>query len=146
MAGASQLSACKVIGITPKTLQRWNATGLLIDRGTTRKAASHNQLSKEEGYKVLQAVNQSEQRELAPRQIVSLLADEGRYLPCESTMYRVLKQVRHRQNSEPRNSYKPKPLTATSPNQSYTWDITYLRSRIKGKFYYLYLIIDIYSR
>ena len=91
IAGARQLSACKVIGITPKTLQRWNASCLLTDRRTTRKAIPHNQLSKEERNTVLEAVNQSEYRELAPSQIVPLLADEGRYLASESTIYRLLR-------------------------------------------------------
>ena len=106
-------------------------------------------MREEERNKVLETVNQSEYRDLAPSQIVPLLADDGRYLASESTIYRLLRetrQLRHRQKSKPRNSYKPKSLKATSPNQIYSWDITYLMSSIRGQFYYLYLILDIYSR
>ncbi len=77
------------------------------------------------------------------------LADNGTYLASESTVYRLLReerQLRHRQKSKPRRHYKPKALKANGPNQVYSWDITYLMTGTRGKFYYLYLILDIYSR
>jgi len=76
---------------------------------------------------------------------VPLLADEG-----ESTFYRVLKsekQLQHRLQSKPvRPVNKPRALKATAPNQLYSWDITYLPTRVLGLFFYLYIVIDIYSR
>ena len=85
-----------------------------------------------------------------PSKLVPKLADEGCYLASESTFYRVLKeagQLRHRQKAKPtRPIKKPKSLTATAPNQLYSGDITYLPTRIKGLFLYLYLVMDIYSR
>lgn len=67
-----------------------------------------------------------------------------------STFYRVLKeanQCQHRQQAKPdRQVKKPRALTATQPNQIYTWDITYLPTQVKGIFLYLYLVMDIYSR
>ena len=82
--------------------------------------------------------------------IVPKLADEGRYIASESSFYRVLKaenQLRHRQRSTPASARKkPRALTATAPNQLYSWDITYLPTRVRGLFFYLYLVMDIYSR
>ena len=119
------------------------------DKRTVRKAAPHNKLCEGEKEKILEVVNQPEYRDLSPNQIVPLLADKGKYLASESTIYRILrkeKQMKHRLKSKPAGFYKPKALKATGPNQIYSWDITYLMSSIKGKFYYLYLILDIYSR
>jgi len=79
-----------------------------------------------------------------------VLADKGVYLASESTFYRVLnenKQLKHRGKNKPaRKLIKPQALTATAPNQIYTWDITYLPSQVRGLFFYLYLVLDIYSR
>ena len=87
--------------------------------------------------------------DLPPSQIVPSLADQGKYLASESTFYRILKEegmLTHRGKSKPRSQQKPMALSATGPNQIYSWDITYLKSSITGKFYYLYLFMDIWSR
>ena len=87
--------------------------------------------------------------DLPPCQIVPILAEEGTYIASESTFYRLLKrenQLVHRAKSQPRKYHKPKQLIATGPNQVWSWDITYLPSSVKGAFYYLYLVLDIYSR
>ena len=79
-----------------------------------------------------------------------MLADEGTYIASESTFYRVLREAKeqnHRGRSEePGKHGKPTSYTATAPNQVWTWDITYLNGPVKGLFYYLYLIIDLFSR
>jgi putative transposase len=109
----------------------------------------HNKLTEEEQSQILKVVNQSEYANLSPATIVPKLADQGKYLASESTMYRLLRkenQLTHRAASRPRNTYRPKAIIATKPNQVYSWDITYLGSTIKGSFFYLYLIMDIYSR
>ena len=78
------------------------------------------------------------------------LADKGEYIASESTMYRILHEVKmqnHRGRSQqPGKHGKPTSYSATAPNQVWTWDITYLHGPIKGLFFYLYLIIDIFSR
>ena len=78
------------------------------------------------------------------------LADQGRYLASEATFYRVLRatgQQQHRGRSQrPRRYAAPTTHAAKAPNQVWSWDITYLPSPIRGKYYYLYLIEDIYSR
>ena len=87
---------------------------------------------------------------LAPTQIVPRLADAGRYLASESSFYRVLRdaeQVNRRGAAEqPRAVPKPQGFCATAPNQVWTWDITFLASSIRGQFYRLYMIEDIFSR
>jgi transposase InsO family protein len=87
--------------------------------------------------------------DLPPSQIVPSLADQGKYIASESSFYRILKareMLKHRGKSKPRRHEKPAPLIANGPNQIYSWDITYLKSSITGKFYYLYLFMDIWSR
>ena len=97
----------------------------------------------------MKVANSSEYSELPPCKIVPLLADSGRYIASESTFYRVLReqgQMTHRHRSKPRSARKPKELKATGPNQVYSWDITWVPSRITGMYFYLYMVMDIYSR
>ena len=109
-----------------------------------------NKLTALERQRIIKVVNEPEYADLAPSQIVPKLADDGRYIASESTTYRVLKdekQLHHRQKSKLVSpAKKPRALTATGPNQIYTWDITYLPTLVKGVFLYLYLVLDIYSR
>lgn len=147
-AGASKRASCKVLGFTHRTLQRWEK-GNLEDGRITRTTAPHNKLSSKEQEEILHVVNQAEYAYLSPSIIVPTLADQGRYLASESTIYRLLKQknqLRHRAASKPRNRYVPKSIVATKPNEVYSWDITYLGSTVRGTFFYLYLIMDVYSR
>lgn len=84
-----------------------------------------------------------------PWQIVPTLADRGIYIASEATFYRILKEERmlvHRGRSAPKIHVPPAPLIATGPNQVWSWDITYVKSPIKGKYFFLYMIMDIYSR
>ena len=95
-------------------------------------------------------MNEERFASMPPCQIVPALADNGEYIASESTFYRVLheeKMQNHRGRSqEPGKHGKPTSYCATAPNQVWTWDITYLTGAVKGLFYYLYLIIDIFSR
>jgi putative transposase len=86
---------------------------------------------------------------LPPSQIVPILADRGEYICSESTFYRILRQEKmqhHRGRSKPPQKRPCPRLMASDPNHVYSWDITFLPTEIKGKFYYLYLFVDIYSR
>lgn len=82
--------------------------------------------------------------------IVPRLADQGVYLASESTFYRILReadQVHRRGRADaPRVIEKPKGFKATAPNQLWNWDITFLASSIRGAFYRLYMIEDVFSR
>jgi putative transposase len=94
-------------------------------------------------------VNSSRFCDLPPCQIVPRLAEEGIYIASESTFYRLLRkegQLVHRQKSEPRKHHKPRAFIARKPNQVWSWDITYLPTTLVGSYFYLYMIIDIFSR
>lgn len=77
------------------------------------------------------------------------LADRGIYIASEATFYRILraeKLLAHRGKPTERTYHRPQAYTATGPNQVWSWDITYLRAAARGRFYYLYLVVDIWSR
>ena len=85
----------------------------------------------------------------APAEVASTLVDEGVYLCSPRTMYRVLdanKEVRERRNQLRHPAYKKPELLATAPNQVWSWDITKLLGPVKWTYYYLYVILDIFSR
>lgn len=149
-SGARQEKACDIIGISAKTLQRWQHD---VDKPDGRIAPKHSpkhKLTALERQRIIKTANEAEYANLPPCQIVPKLADTGVYIASESSFYRVLNahnQLKYREKSKPaRKVIKPKSLTATAPNQVYTWDITYLPTQVKGLFFYLYLVIDIYSR
>jgi len=149
-SGARQSQACKIIGISQRTLQRWNRLDNTVDGRIDAHHAPANKLTQMERQRIIQTANKREYANLPPSKIVPKLADEGVYIASESSFYRVLKeakQLQHRQKAKPdRQVKKPRALTATQPNQIYTWDITYLPTQVKGIFLYLYLVMDIYSR
>ena len=141
--------ACAIIGLTPRTIQRWRDPGKLKDRRKESSRTPSNKLSEKERQVILRTINGPEYRNLSPHQIVADLADQEIYLASEATMYRILReegQNTHRQPAKPKRNNRPEELTATEPNQVWTWDITYLPSPVKGVFFYLYIIIDLYSR
>ncbi len=94
-------------------------------------------------------LNSEEAVDLAPAQVYAGLLSIGVYLCSVRTMYRILKekgQVRERRNQR-KHPKAPKPkLRAHGPNQIWSWDITKLRGPSKGELYYLYVVLDIYSR
>lgn len=150
-AGARRTKACELIGITSRTIQRWQQSGTVSPDGrSTRHFVPANKLSEQERQAVLTVANSEEFATLPPSQIVPILAERGQYLASESTFYRILreaKQLQHRQASRVATvRHKPKALKATAPNQLYSWDITYLPTSVKGVFMYLYLFMDVYSR
>ncbi len=144
--------ACKEIGITIRTLQRWQQGGVI--KGDGRPDATRplpaNKLSEEERATVLKVSNSPEYGSLPPGQIVPSLADQGIYLASESTFYRIMHengQQNHRgRASKPGPAKDPSSHCANAPNEVWCWDISWLPGPVKGHFYYLYMIIDIYSR
>jgi putative transposase len=150
--GARQSKACEVIGLTARTVQRWQNNGEVVadKRPDANRPAPANKLTDDEKEQIIEACNQAEHVDLPPSQIVPILADRAQYIASESSFYRILKeenQLNHRGRSQP-SKKKKKPTThiATGPNQVWSWDITYLPSNVRGQFQYLYLIEDIYSR
>lgn len=149
-AGARQKMACEVIGMSAKTFQRWSQPDTGKDGRIEAIRSPKNKLTTLERQRIVKVVNEPEFAHLPASQIVPILADRGTYIGSEATVYRVLKaekQLQHRLKTKPaRTVIKPKALTAVAPNQVYTWDITYLPTRVKGSFFYLYLVLDIFSR
>ena len=148
--GARYCSACMVVGVSVRTLQRWQQAELKPDGRTTRVQNPKNQLTEPEREQILAIANSAEFGQLPPSQIVPRLADKGIYVASESTFYRVMREanlIKHRQAARPvQERSKPRAVCATAPNQLYSWDITYLPSGVKGTYFYLYMFIDIYSR
>lgn len=148
-AGAREERAGEVIGVAARTLARWRAEGGGEDRRQGPGAPPAHKLSEEERQHVLDTANSVAFRDLSPRQIVPLLADDGQYIASESTFYRVLReagQLAHRSHARPAKAHKPKEHVARGPNEVWSWDITYLRSAVRGAYFYLYMAIDVYSR
>lgn len=151
-AGARQERACQVISLSERTLQRWqnDRSSGAGDRRPTRVQAPKNRLSELERQRLLAIANSPEFGHLPPSQIVPRLADRGQYAGSESTLYRVLKaenQLRRRgAERPPKPRSKPRALSATAPDQLFSWDITYLPTQVKGIYFYLYLFMDIFSR
>lgn len=149
-SGARLEKACEVLGLSGRTVERWRHED---DGGRDRRAGPHHapahELSAAEKAKVLEVANSPEFRDMSPRQIVPTLADRGEYVASESSFYRVLKeagQAAHRGRARRPSASRPKELVAHAPNRVWCWDITYLRSSVRGMFYFLYLVVDVYSR
>jgi putative transposase len=113
-----------------------------------KSRSSPRRLTEDEEDRVLRILNSERFRDVAPGEVYATLLDEGDRICSERTMYRIL--ARHgmtaeRRQSAPRNYKKPE-LLATRPNELWSWDITKLKGPTKWTYYYLYKIIDVYSR
>jgi putative transposase len=150
--GARKAKACDELGISIRTVQRWvDGDEVGADqRPLLKRPTPSNKLTDAERAQILRVCNQGEHADLAPSQLVPKLADEGQYLASESSFYRLLKeadQLHHRGRSKKRQKRTtPATHVARAPNEVWSWDITYLASTVRGLFYYLYLVEDIYSR
>ena len=149
--GARLEKACEELHISVRTYQRWVEDGdVKVDqRPLAKRPVPKNKLSEEEKTEILRVVKQEEYVDLPPTQIVPKLADNGTYIASESTFYRVLREEKmqhHRGRSQKPEKRIPESHLATSPNKVWTWDITWLPGPVKGLYYRLYLIIDLFSR
>jgi putative transposase len=148
-SGSRIKPACEIIGITIRTLQNWRRIGFQ-DRRKTKARTPVNKLSQSEQRAILELCNTKEFQSMSPKQIVPILADKQIYLASESSFYRILRkadQLKHRgKTAIAKKRAKPEEYIAYYSNQVWSWDITYLASDIKGKFFFLYLFMDIFSR
>lgn len=148
--GVSQ--ACKSLAVARATFYRKIRVGqepvevkAATDSGTNRV----RRLSQQERTEVIDQLNSSRFVDQAPREVYATLLDEGKYLCSVSTMYRLLRedgQVRERRNQLKHPQSKKPELVATLPNQVWSWDITKLLGPVKWSYFYLYVILDIFSR
>ena len=141
--------ACEVIYLSHKTYLRWKQN----NQGDLRPIATKtnpNALTHQEKELIVSTCTSAEFKDMTSNEIVPILAERGTYIASESTFYKVLKEnklLKHRENTlVPQKRIHPPELIATGPNQVYSWDITYLRTNIKGLFFYLYFFMDVWSR
>ena len=131
-AGSSALKACRELGVALRTYERWKespGTGDQRSKGTHGVPA--NKLSSEERKRIVEVCTSVEYQDLSPAQIVPKLADKGVFIGSESSCYRILKEEKmlaYRSNVSPVKRKRPKELSATKPNQVWSWDITYIRA------------------
>ena len=148
-SGARLSPAAKMLGLSARTVIRWRLGNECVDKRKGPQEAPCGKLSSQERQRILKIANSPEYRDLSPKQIVPKLADMGLYLASESTFYRILreeKQVNHREASRPASSPRPREHVATGACQVWSWDITYLKTNVNGMFFYLYTIMDVWSR
>lgn len=150
-AGARPGKACETVGISLRTYRRWTADGSIRSDGRphAKRPPPSNKLSDDERQHILEICHAPEHASLPPSQIVPRLADQGRYIASESSFYRVLRDAgearRRGRARHPQRRSKPR-HKATAPNRVWSWDITWLGGPVRGQFFYLYMIEDIYSR
>lgn len=148
-SGARLEPAAEVAGLSARTAIRWRQEPHGQDRRMGPRTPPSNKLTDTERDHVLEVANSSPFRDLSPKQVVPTLADHGVYIASESSFYRILrenKMMAHRQSAKPAVFHHPQEHVATGPCQVWTWDITFLRSPVRGLFFYLYMIVDIWSR
>lgn len=152
--GARLDRACAVAGITIRTLQRYKRDSQSLVVGDRRPDAERpvpsHALSEQERQHILDVVNEDRFADCPPARIVPMLADQGIYIGAEATISRVLRehgQTTHRGRARaPQRTRAPSTHVASGPGQVYCWDMTFLPATVQGRWFYLYLIQDLYSR
>jgi len=152
MKAAKQLSeqvgiacACRSLGVPRSSFYRAQQP----KREPKPRPTPQRALSEDEKQQVCQMLNSERFQDCAPREVYATLLDEGTYLCSWSTMYRILKerqQIRERRNQLRHPTYSKPELLATGANQLWSWDLTKLRGPAKWTYYYLYTILDVFSR
>ena len=149
-AGARLHAACEVIGISARTIERWRRQPGGDDRRCGPRRRPRNALTAAEEAHLLAVMTSAQYGHLSPKQRVPQLADTGKYIASESTMYRVRKRVGlgvHRRPGLHTHVTRGAMVhQATGSNQLWSWDITYLPTAIRGRFLRLYLVLDVWSR
>ena len=152
-AGARLAPACALAGIDVRTFQRWR-DGDGWARADRRPEAVRprpaHALSEAERARIVELANEPRFASTPPARIVPALADEGVYVASEASFHRVLRehgQMRRRGRARPpRSAGPPSTHVATAPGQVWCWDVTLLPARLQGRWFYLFLILDLFSR
>jgi len=143
-------AACQVLNMPRSSLYRArHAKQRKTPIASEQRPKPARALSAEEREAVRAVLNGERFQDQSPRQVYATLLDEETYLCHWRTMYRVLdahQEVRERRNQLNRPAYVKPELLATGPNQLWSWDITKLRGPITWTYYYLYVMLDVYSR
>ena len=139
--------ACRALGVPRASFYRRQrpAPGHQQPRPTPARALR----ASERAHEILDVLASPRFVDRSPAEVVATLLDEGRYLCAERTMYRILaanQPVRERRNQRSHPCYTKPELVATGPNQTWSWDITRLRGPKRWTSFYLYVLLDIFSR
>ena len=138
---------CDALGLSLETYYRQRRPKQ--QRALQRRRSPARALTDVERQGVLDALHSERFGNRAPTEVYATLLDEGVYLASPRTMYRILagnREVRERRNQLRHPLYAKPELLATGPNQVWTWDITKLLGPEKWTYYYLYVVLDIFSR
>ena len=141
------VAACQSLDIARPTYYR--RLGARIEETPAPRPAPPRALSALERQEVLDVLHTDRFVDKAPTEVYATLLDEGIYHCSVRTMYRVLEEageIRERRNQARHPQYKAPELLATAPNQVWSWDITKLLGPVKWTYFYLYVILDIFSR
>lgn len=145
-------ASCRALALSRATFYRSTAcvTEASIQNEPEKSPACNpRSLSSEESQRILEVLHSERFIDRAPAEVVNTLLDEGIYLGSTRTYYRVLaknSEVKERRSQRRHPVYSKPELLATGPNQVWTWDITKLLGPAKWTYYYLYVILDIFSR
>lgn len=146
-AGARQCRACAVIGLDERRLRRWRTSAGDGRNGGYR--ATDQALTEAEKETIVTAMRAEDLRGLPPKQAYFRLMDRGVYVSSYTSFHRVLRErkvvVSKRKRKQSGKGKRPE-LVATAPNQIWCWDISWLESPVIGKYFFLYMIIDMFSR
>lgn len=140
---------CKALEIATSSWYRWIQPKAAASAQELAKRHSPRALSTQEREVVRAHLNSDRFCDQSPREVYATLLDEGIYLCSIRTMYRILhahQEVKERRNQRRLTHYKKPELVATGPNQVWSWDISKLRGPRTWHYYYLYVLLDIYSR
>jgi len=138
--------ACEALAVSRSTFYRYSNPRHTVNPVRPR---SHRRLSEAERQEVLNVLHSDRFADKSPAQVYAILLDEGIYYCSIRTMYRILEahgEVRERRNQLRHPNYKKPELLAVAPNEVWSWDITKLRGPVKWTYFYLYVILDIFSR
>ena len=142
-------AACEALGISRASLYRQKETRQTPIVEPAKRSAPARALGPEEKRRVIELMHSERFMDKAPQEIHATLLDEGIYLCSTRTMYRILEErgeLKERRNQLCHPIYEKPELLAEAPNQVWSWDITKLLGPVKWSYYYLYVILDIFSR
>jgi transposase InsO family protein len=142
--------ACEALTIPRATFYRQMARKFSPHKENGSRPSPPLALSPKERQTVIDALHSDRFQDKAPYEVYATLLDEGHYHCSIRTMYRILTSeygcVKERRRGHQRSSYQKPELLATGPNQLWSWDISKLKGPVKWTYYYLYVILDIFSR
>jgi putative transposase len=139
--------ACRALGVSHATIYRRRRPP--EPRPAKPRPAPPKALSEAEREAVLEVLHSARFVDCAPAHVFATLLDEGQYLASERTMYRLLEangEVRERRDQLTQPAYAAPELLAERPNEVWSWDISKLKGPAKWTCFYLYVILDVFSR